>query len=219
MKAFRVSAVIAAMVFLPVLLFAGVQSEAGVDSILNAYSGGNYTIALKKAIELEQTAEGAQESAEASTLKSKISAFINAAQKVKDGVMESDYEIILKYLEASVFLDAQIVKGGTVYASNVKKIWAWGFYLKAAALEKKEDYAGADEYYSKCFAHDPEKAECGAWIGNKTHLVKKLYLKARVVSDFNPKQAAQLYKSILKITEFNSEYYKKAQQELALSLK
>ncbi len=184
------------------------------EKILDMCKNGNYNDAIKGVVSLTKVKCECEEDAKGLALKTQLLNFNNIRSKIIEGIDVLNFSLILDNLEAAKALDEEIVPGGTDFSKKIDKIYAIGFYAKAVAMEKKENYTLADESYQKCVEKDENKAECKEWLESKDKLVKKLYDKSKIVKDFNPTKAKELLRSVLKLVTAENEYYKKAEAEL-----
>ncbi len=199
------------------LLEAGEIRTVVLNEAVRLYAAGEYPQALAEIAEVEELLARTPMEAEAALLRSQIIAFIKTLEKVQEAVEIGDSEGILRNVSNAELLDKIIAPRGSGWKLQARKIRAWGYYLTANRLERRERYGEADGWYQKCAAEDPERTECVGWIAAKPKLLQKLYLKAQLYQDYQPQRAMELYRDICRMTELTDEFNKKAQRGLALS--
>ncbi len=188
--------------------------ESARNKVIDMCSEGKYNDAIRMILKVEKYKCECEEDAKVLALKTQLMAFNKVRSKIVEGIKLLNHNLILDNLEAAVSLDKEIVDGGTNFSQSVDKVYAIGYYAKALAMEKKDDYVAANENYEKCIDKDPDKSECQEWLDSKDELVKKLYSKANVTKNFNPTKAKELLRSILKLVNADNDTYKKAEKTL-----
>lgn len=188
--------------------------EKARELVLKMCSDGKYNEAIQAIVKVSQLKCECEEDAKVLALKSQLLNFNKVRDKILEGVNLLNYSLILDNLEAAKALDTEIVPGGTDFSQKIDKISAIGYYAKALDMEKKDNYVVANENYEKCLQKDPDKKECKQWNDDKDKTVKKLFDKAKVMKNFNPTKAKDLFRSILKLVTAEHEYYKQAEVEL-----
>ncbi len=184
------------------------------ELVLDMCSKGKYNDAIKAIVQVSQVKCECEEDAKVLALKTQLLNFNKIREKILEGINLLNPSLILDNLEAAKALDQEIVPGGTEFSQKIDKLYGIGYFAKAQELEKKDNYVMANENYEKCVQKDPEKTECQQWLDSKDKIVKKLYDKAKVMKSFNPTQAKNLFRSILKLVTAEQEYYKLAEEEL-----
>jgi hypothetical protein len=188
--------------------------EKARELVLKMCSDGKYNEAIQAIVKVSQLKCECEEDAKVLALKSQLLNFNKVRDKILEGVNLLNYSLILDNLEAAKALDTEIVPGGTEFSQKIDTIYAIGYYAKALDMEKKDNYVVANENYEKCLQKDPDKKECKQWNEEKDKTVKKLFDKAKVMKNFNPTKAKDLFRSILKLVTAEHEYYKQAETEL-----
>lgn len=188
--------------------------EKARELVLKMCSDGKYNEAIQAIVKVSQLKCECEEDAKVLALKSQLLNFNKVRDKILEGVNLLNYSLILDNLEAAKALDTEIVPGGTEFSQKIDTIYAIGYYAKALDMEKKDNYVVANENYEKCLQKDPDKKECKQWNDDKDKTVKKLFDKARVMKNFNPTKAKDLFRSILKLVTAEHEFYKQAEAEL-----
>lgn len=199
------------------LLEAGEVRTSVLNEAVRLYAAGEYPQALAEINEVEELLAGTPMEAEATLLRAQIIAFITTLEKVQEAVETADADGILRMVEKADLLDKVIAPRGSGWKLQARKIRAWGYYLTAARLERRERYGDADGWYRKCLTEDPERVECAGWITAKPKLLQKLYLKAQLYQDYYPERATELYRDLCRMTDLTDEFNKKAQRGLALT--
>jgi len=182
--------------------------------VLRMCSDGKYKKAINAIMKVEKVKCECEEDAKVLALKTQLLSFYKVVTKIQEGVKLKNYSLILDNLEAAISLDQEIVDGGTEFSNNVDQYYAMGYYSKAMAMEKDDDYVRANEYYEKCIDKDDSRKECHEWLDSKDKLVKKLFDKAKIMKGFNPTKAKSLLRSILKLVTAEHDYYQKSEEEL-----
>jgi len=188
--------------------------EKARELVLKMCADGKYNEAIQAIVKVSQLKCECEEDAKVLALKSQLLNFNKVRDKILEGVNLLNYSLILDNLEAAKALDQEIVSGGTEFSQRIDSIYAIGYYAKALDMEKKDNYVVANENYEKCLQKDPDKKECKQWNDGKDATVKKLFDKAKVMKNFNPTKAKDLFRSILKLVTAEHEYYKQAEVEL-----
>ncbi len=199
------------------LLEAGEVRTVVLNEAVRLYAAGEYPQALAEINEVEELLVGTPMEAEAMLLRAQIIAFITTLEKVQEAVETADADGILRMVEKADLLDKVIAPRGSGWKLQARKIRAWGYYLTAVRLERRELYGDADRWYQLCVAEDPERTECVGWITAKPKLLQKLYLKAQLYQDYYPSRAMELYRDLCRMTDLTDEFNRKAQRGLALT--
>jgi len=198
------------------LLEAGEVRTAVLNEAVRRYAAGEYPQAVAEIDEVEVLLEGTPMKSEAVLLRAQIVSFTQILARIQEAVRRSDPEAILRLVADADELDKIIAPRGSSWREQSRKLRAWGYSLLASRSEQRERYSDADRWYRKCAEEDPTRQECAGWLTAKPKLLQKLYLKAQLYQNYDPRQAVRLYQDICNMTELTDEMNRKAQQGLAL---